>query len=147
MDLKHLLAEEGYLVVGETADGEKVVDLARSLRPDLVIMDLILREQNSLDAAALLRQEDIAPVIILSAFSDRHFVTSALHAGVFNYLIKPLLASEVRPAVEMALASHERQCKLTAQARLVTQELEQRKRAEFEKGLEMAKKAFIRWEL
>jgi response regulator NasT len=145
MDLRHVLIEEGYQVVGETADGETAVDLARSLQPDLVIMDLILRAQNSLNAAALLRQEDIAPVIVLSAFNDAHFVTSAIHAGVHNYLIKPLLASEVKPAVEMALASYAKQRELAARADLITQELAQRKRAEREKGFELERKNIIKW--
>jgi AmiR/NasT family two-component response regulator len=135
MELRHILTEQGYLVVGEVADGQSVVDVASTLRPDLVLMDIRLPGRDGISAAAILRQEDIAPVVLLSAFSGAWFIEKAKDAGVLNYLIKPLRESEIRPTIEVALARDKDRRIQEGQINLLNEQLEARKRAEREKGL------------
>ena len=92
-----------YTVVGEAGDGVAVVDLARTLKPDLVIMDIKMPEQDGIAAALILSQERISPVLLLTAYSDREFVDRAVDAGVMGYLVKPFLEAQLKPAIEVAL--------------------------------------------
>ena len=140
MELSAMLTEQGYLVVGEVADGQSVIDLAHILRPDLVLMDICLPEQDGVSVAAILRQENVAPVVLLSAFSGARFIEGAKDAGVLNYLIKPLRESEVRPTIEVALARDRDRRGQEEQVSLLNEQLEARKRAEREKGLLLEKR-------
>ena len=150
MELSAMLTEQGYLVVGEVADGQSAIDLARALRPDLVLMDICLPERDGVSAAAILRQENGTPVVLLSAFSEATFIKGAKEAGVLNYLIKPLRESEVSPAIEIALARDRSRRVQEEQAHLLNAQLEARKRAEREKGLLLEKRRLEeekrRWE-
>ena len=104
MDLREMLTNLGYLVVGETGDGVSAVNLARELRPDLVIMDIKMPDLDGIQAAKLLTEERIAPVLLLTAFSQQELIDGAKEAGVVGYIVKPFRESELVPAIEVALA-------------------------------------------
>lgn len=104
MDLREMLTNLGYLVVGEVADGTSAVNLARELRPDIVIMDIKMPDLDGIDAARLLTQERIAPVVLLTAYSQSELIERAKEAGVVGYIVKPINESDLAPAIEVALA-------------------------------------------
>lgn len=104
MDLREMLLNLGYLVVGEVGDGRSAVNLARELKPDVVIMDIKMPDMDGIDAARVLTQERIAPVILLTAYSQKDLVERAKEAGVVGYMVKPFRESDLVPAIEVALA-------------------------------------------
>ncbi len=104
MDLREMLANLGYLVVGEVGDGRSAVNLARELRPDVVIMDIKMPDLDGIDAAKILTEERIAPVILLTAYSQKDLVERAKEAGVVGYMVKPFREADLVPAIEVALA-------------------------------------------
>jgi len=104
MDLAEMLAEEGYVVVGQAADGAAAVDLAEQERPDLVILDVKMPVLDGIAAAERIAQARIAPVVILTAFSQRELVDRARDAGAMAYLVKPFTRSDLVPAIEIALS-------------------------------------------
>ncbi len=106
MDLREMLTNLGYLVVGESGDGESAVNLARELRPDIVIMDIKMPDMNGIEAAQILTSEKIAPVLLLSAYSQQELVQQATDAGVAGYLVKPFQETDLTPAIEVALARY-----------------------------------------
>lgn len=137
IDLKDVLTRRGYQVVGEAMDGLGVVALARLQRPDLVIMDIRMPDMDGIIAAETLVHEKIAPVILLTAYTDQELIKRARDAGVINYLIKPLQESEVVPAVEMALSHHQQMCAIEERIHLLTTQLETPKIVEYYRGLLM----------
>ena len=102
LDLKEMLEEEGYAVVGEAADGEEAVALAGSLRPDLVILDVKMPKLDGIAAAEQIAGGRVAPVVILTAFSQRDLVERAREAGAMAYLVKPFQKKDLVPTIEMA---------------------------------------------
>jgi two-component system, response regulator PdtaR len=104
MDLAEMLGEQGYDVVGEAADGARAVALAEELRPDLVILDIRMPVLDGIAAAERIASQRIAPVVILTAFSQRELVERARDAGAMAYLVKPFSASDLVPAIEMAMS-------------------------------------------
>jgi AmiR/NasT family two-component response regulator len=106
LDLVEMLREEGYEVVGEAADGQQAVDLAVELRPDLVIMDVKMPRRDGIDAASEIAEKRIAPVVILTAFSQRELVEKARDAGAMAYLVKPFSKADLMPAVELAASRY-----------------------------------------
>lgn len=106
LDLIELLKEQGYDVVGEAADGEAAVTMARELEPDLVVMDVKMPKQDGIAAASIIAEERIAPVVMLTAFSQRELVERAREAGAMAYVVKPFDASDVVPAIEIAMARY-----------------------------------------
>jgi response regulator NasT len=102
MDLREMLAEEGFDVVGEAADGERAVQLARELTPDLVICDIKMPKMDGIAAASEIAGARIAPVVILTAFSQRDLIERARDAGAMAYLVKPFQKRDLLPAIEMA---------------------------------------------
>jgi two-component system, response regulator PdtaR len=106
LDLTEMLAEEGYEVVGETGRGDEVLKLVQQLQPDLVMMDVQMPGLDGISAAALLAEQRLCAVIILTAFSQRELISKARDAGVMAYLVKPFQQSELVAAIEVATARH-----------------------------------------
>lgn len=134
LDLAEMLAEEGYEVVGEAGDGETAVRLAEELKPDLVILDIKMPIMDGLAAAERIAGARIAPVIILTAFSQRDLVERARAAGAMAYLVKPFQKSDLVPAVEIALSRYAEISALEAEVSGLTERLETRKTVERAKG-------------
>ena len=103
LDLVELLTEEGYEVTGQASDGEEAIELARELQPDLIIMDVKMPKLDGISAAETIAEERIAPIVMLTAFSQRDLVERARDAGAMAYVVKPFDASDVVPAIELAL--------------------------------------------
>jgi two-component system, response regulator PdtaR len=103
LDLVELLTEEGYTVIAEAGNGEEALELARKLVPDLVVMDVKMPKMDGISAAAIIAEERIAPVVMLTAFSQRELVERARDAGAMAYVVKPFDASDVVPAIEIAI--------------------------------------------
>jgi len=104
LGLRSMLEDQGYRVVGEAADGDRALALVRRLRPDLLLLDIKMPGIDGLQAARALLAEPPVPVIVLTAYADREFVDRAKEAGVLAYLVKPVRESDLRPAIEVALA-------------------------------------------
>jgi len=104
MDLREMLTSLGYLVIGEVGDGRSAVNLARELRPDVVIMDIKMPDMDGIDAAKILTEERIAPVLLLTAYSQQELIERAKEAGVVGYIVKPFRESDLAPAIEVAVA-------------------------------------------
>jgi two-component system, response regulator PdtaR len=104
MDLAEMLREEGYEIVGEAGDGQEAVDLAERLTPDLVIMDVKMPRRDGIDAASEIAGKRIAPIVILTAFSQRELVERARDAGAMAYLVKPFNINDLIPAIEVAVS-------------------------------------------
>ncbi|PZM95638.1 MAG: response regulator [Actinobacteria bacterium] len=137
LDLAEMLAEEGYEVVGEASDGETAVRLAEELRPDLVILDIKMPVLDGLAAAERIAGARIAPVIILTAFSQRDLVERARAAGAMAYLVKPFQKSDLVPAIEVAISRYAEIAALEAEVATLQDRLETRKFVERAKGLLM----------
>jgi AmiR/NasT family two-component response regulator len=137
LDLREMLVEEGYDVVGEAADGETAVRLAEDLRPDLVILDIKMPIMDGLAAAEKIAGARIAPVVILTAFSQRELVERARAAGAMAYLVKPFQKSDLVPAIEIALSRYAEVSLLEAEVATLHERLETRKAVERAKGMLM----------
>jgi response regulator NasT len=137
LDLVEMLREEGYQVVGEVGDGEEAVRLAIELRPDLVILDVKMPKLDGIEAAATIAGQRIAPVVILTAFSQRDLVERARDAGAMAYLVKPFAKRDLVPAVELALSRFAEVRALEAEVAGLTERLETRKTVERAKGVLM----------
>ncbi|MFF7311130.1 response regulator [Streptomyces sp. NPDC008137] len=127
LDLKEMLEEEGYTVVGEAGDGEQAVELAREHRPDLVILDVKMPKMDGISAAEKIAEESIAPVLMLTAFSQRDLVERARDAGAMAYLVKPFSKTDVVPAIEMAVSRFTELRELEKEVADLTLRLETRK--------------------
>jgi len=127
LDLKEMLEEEGYRVVGEAGDGAQAVALAAELRPDLVILDVQMPVMDGLTAAERIATDRIAPVVILTAFSQRDLVERARLAGTMAYLVKPFQKHDLMPAIEMAVSRYREMAALEAEVSDLTERLESRK--------------------
>ena len=135
LDLNETLGELGYDVVGEASDGERAVALAEELRPDLVILDVKMPVLDGISAARRIAAARIAPVIILTAFSQRELVERARDAGAMAYLVKPFSSTELLPAIEMALSRYAEVAALEAEVADLTDRLETRKLIDRAKGV------------
>ncbi len=136
-DLREMLTNLGYLVVGEVGDGQSAVNLARELKPDVVIMDIKMPDLDGIEAAKTLTQEKVAPVLLLTAYSQRDLVDRAKEAGVVGYLVKPFREQEVVPAIEIALARFQEFRELEKQVGDLKETLETRKVVDRAKGILM----------
>jgi two-component system, response regulator PdtaR len=137
IDLRETLESLGYEVVGEAADGKHAVDLARSLRPDIVIMDIKMPEMDGIAALRILTEENIAPVLLLTAYGEGELVQQASDAGAVAYLVKPFRQSDLQPQIEVALARFGELRTLRAELDDVREALTVRKLVERAKGLLM----------
>jgi len=138
LDLKETLDELGYEVVGEAGDGEQAVALARELRPDLVILDVKMPVLDGISAAQRIAAAGIAPVVILTAFSQRELVERARDAGAMAYLVKPFSSTDLMPAIEMAMSRYAEAAALGAEVSNLTEQLATRKVLDRAKGVLMA---------
>lgn len=137
LDLKEMLEEDGYAVVGEAGDGETAVKMALEHRPDLVILDVKMPILDGISAAEQIVSQRIAPCLILTAFSQRDLVERARDAGAMAYLVKPFTKSDLVPAIEMAVSRHEEMAALEREVGTLSERLETRKLVERAKGLLM----------
>jgi len=137
LDLKEMLEEEGYDVVGEADDGERAVALANQLRPDLVILDVKMPRLDGIAAAEQIAGERVAPVIILTAFSQRDLVERAREAGAMAYLVKPFQKKDLLPTIEMAASRFAEIVALEQEVSGLQERLEARKIIERAKGVLM----------
>src|SRR5262245_39777973 len=129
-----MLIEEGYEVCGEAADGEAAVRQAEQLRPDLIIMDIKMPIMDGIAAAEKIAAARIAPVVVLTAFSQRDLVERARNAGAMAYLVKPFQKSDLVPAIEIALSRFAEVATLESEVARLTDRLATRKAAERAKG-------------
>ncbi len=135
MDLAEMLVEEGYDVVGQAGDGAKAIELAEQLRPDLVILDVKMPVLDGIAAAEAIAGQRIAPVVMLTAFSQRDLVERARDAGAMSYLVKPFTQAELVPAIEMAVSRFAEIAELESQVTDLEDRLETRKAVERAKGV------------
>jgi AmiR/NasT family two-component response regulator len=134
LDLKEMLEEEGFSVVGEASDGDAAVRLAREQAPDLVIMDVKMPGMDGLTAAERIVAEELSAVLILTAFSQRDLVHRAAEAGAIGYLVKPFQKSDLVPAIEVALARNAELTALRRESADLNERLEARKVIDRAKG-------------
>ncbi|HJQ87971.1 MAG TPA: response regulator [Propionibacteriaceae bacterium] len=150
LDLAEMLAEEGYDVVGQAGDGERAIELAEELRPDLVMLDVKMPKLDGISAAERIAEQRIAPVVILTAFSQRDLVERARDAGAMAYLVKPFNKVDLMPAIEMAVSRFAELQMLESEVADLTERLETRKLVEraksvLQKQLELSEPDAFRW--
>ena len=135
LDLVEMLREEGYDVVGEATDGQQAIELAEQHKPDLVILDVKMPVLDGITAAERIAELRIAPVVILTAFSQRELVERARDAGAMAYLVKPFTKADLLPAIEIAVSRYAEVAALETEVDDLTDRLETRKLVERAKGL------------
>ena len=150
LDLAEMLAEEGYDVVAQAGDGRSAVELAEQHRPDLVVLDVKMPRLDGIAAAQRIAAQRIAPVVILTAFSQRELVERARDAGAMAYLVKPFTKSDLVPAIEMALSRFAELQMLEAEVADLTERLETRKAVDraksvLQRQLELSEPDAFRW--
>jgi len=139
LDLKKMLEEMGHMVVGEASDGQKALELTRSLKPDIVILDIKMPVMDGLDAAKTIDDEKLAPVVLLTAYNQQDLISRAKEAGVFGYLVKPFKESDLAPAMEIAISRYIEMQALESQVGTLQEKLEARKLIDRAKGILMDK--------
>ncbi|MGH3333969.1 MAG: ANTAR domain-containing response regulator [Nocardioidaceae bacterium] len=150
LDLAEMLGEEGYDVVGQAGDGERAIELAQELRPDLVVLDVKMPKLDGISAAQRIAEQRIAPVVILTAFSQRDLVERARDAGAMAYLVKPFNKNDLVPAIEMAVSRFSELQMLEAEVADLSERLETRKAVDRAKGvlqkqLQLSEPEAFRW--
>ncbi len=150
LDLAEMLAEEGYVVVGQAADGQTAVELTEQHRPDLVVLDVKMPRLDGIAAARRIAEQGIAPVVILTAFSQRDLVGRARDAGAMAYLVKPFTKQDLLPAIEMAVSRFAELRMLEAEVADLTERLEMRKavdraKAVLQTQLDLSEPDAFRW--
>ena len=137
LDLQEMLENLGHEVVGQAGDGRAAVELARELQPDLVILDIKMPELDGVSAARVLAEERVAPVLLLTAYSDREFIDGARDAGVMGYIVKPYGEAQLTPAIDIALARFQEFRTLQKELGDTQEALQTRKVVERAKGVLM----------
>ena len=137
LDLKEILEEEGYDVVGETGRGDEAVTLVRDQKPDLAILDIRMPGMDGLSAAREITADRAAAVLILTAYSQRNLIEEARDAGALAYLVKPFQRSELIPAIEVALGRHREMRALEDEVSSLEEQLETRRLVDRAKGILM----------
>jgi AmiR/NasT family two-component response regulator len=139
MDLREMLQEDGHDVVGEARDGVEAVELARRLRPDVVFMDIKMPRMNGLEAAVVIGEERLAPVVMVTAFSQSEQIEEAVRAQAMAYVVKPFSRSDIIPAMRIAMSRYAEARLLEDEVSDLTDRLETRKAVDRAKGILMAK--------
>jgi response regulator NasT len=137
MDLREMLTNLNYLVVGEVGDGQSAVNLARELKPDVLLMDIKMPDMDGIEAAKILTEEQIAPVVLLTAYSQKDLVDRAKEAGVVGYLVKPFREADLMPAIEVALSRFNEFKQVQQEVTDLQNALETRKLVDRAKGILM----------
>ncbi|GFP20836.1 two-component system, response regulator PdtaR [Candidatus Hakubella thermalkaliphila] len=137
LDLKEMLEEVGHMVVGEAGDGMSAVELAAKIKPDLVIADIKMPVMDGLEAAEKIIEQEICPVLILTAYSEKELVERASRAGVMSYLVKPFKKDDLLPAIEVAMARYEEVKDLEGKVKELEKGFETRKLVDRAKGILM----------
>jgi len=150
MDLKEMLTEEGYDVVGEAGDGQAAIDLATEKRPDLVILDVKMPVLDGIAAAEVIARQRLAPVVMLTAFSQRELVERARDAGAMAYLVKPFNVTDLVPAIELAVSRFQELTQLEKEVaglndRLQTRKAVDRAKGILQSGLQLSEPEAFRW--
>ncbi|UQN13771.1 ANTAR domain-containing response regulator [Gulosibacter sediminis] len=135
LDIVETLRDNGFDVVGEAGDGETAVALAKELRPDLVVMDVKMPKLDGISAAEQLSEDNVAPVVLLTAFSQKELVERATEAGALAYVVKPFNQNDLLPAIEIALARHQQIVALEREVADLAERFETRKLVDRAKGL------------
>lgn len=138
LDLVEMLTEAGYDVVGQAGDGEAAIELTEKEKPDLVVMDVKMPKLDGISAAERIAKQRIAPVVILTAFSQRDLVERARDAGAMAYLTKPFTIEDLMPAIELAVSRFQEIKQLDAEVTNLQDQLKARKLIEKAKGLLMS---------
>lgn len=139
LDLREMLEEEGHEIVGEARDGAQAIALARELVPDVVFMDIQMPGTDGLEAAKVLGEERIAPVVMVTAFSQAGYVDEAVEAGAMGYVVKPFTRSDVVPAMAVAVSRFAEAGALADEVDDLTERLETRKVVDRAKGVLMSR--------
>lgn len=139
LDLKEMLTEEGHEVVGEARNGAEAIELARSLHPDVVFMDINMPGTNGIEAAGVIGEERIAPVVMVTAFSQAAYVEQASSAGAMAYVVKPFTRADVLPAMLIAASRFAETAALADEVAELEERLETRKALDRAKGILMAR--------
>lgn len=139
LDLREMLEEQGCEVVAEARDGAEAIEFARTLRPDVVFMDINMPGVNGIEAASVIGAEELAPVVMVTAFSQTRYVEEACAAGAMAYVVKPFSASDVVPAMHVAISRHREARALSEEVVDLTQRLETRKLVDRAKGVLMGR--------
>tara|TARA_B000000475_G_scaffold170907_1_gene137492 strand:- start:392 stop:979 length:588 start_codon:yes stop_codon:yes gene_type:complete len=134
LDLKESLEAEGYIIAGEAGRGDEAVELARTLNPDVVILDIKMPGLNGIEAAKIISEEHIAAVLLLTAFSQRDLIQEASKAGALAYLVKPFQRSELVPSIELAVGRFKEISDLKREKQELLDDLETRKVVDRAKG-------------
>jgi response regulator NasT len=137
LDLRQVLETLGYEVIGEAGDGKQAVELARDLKPDICILDVKMPIMDGIEAVDIITDENIAPTILLTAYSDKELIDRAKAAGVFAYLVKPFKPSDLAPTIEVARARFEQNVILGKEVSSLNERLEARKSIDRAKGILM----------
>ena len=137
MDLRRTLENMGHVVVGEAGDGQQALEITKELKPDIAILDIKMPTMDGIDAAKLISTEAIAPVLLLTAYSQRDLVERARDAGVFAYLGKPFKELDLMPAIEIAIARFEEFEELDREVNDLENKLDARKTVDRAKGILM----------
>ncbi|QUG43567.1 response regulator [Psychrobacillus sp. INOP01] len=137
MDIKLMLQDQGYEVVGEAGDGDKAIELAFLHKPDLILMDIKMPKINGLQASKIIANQLDLPILIITAYSQKEFVEKAQQDNIVGYLVKPISEANLLPAVEIALHQSEKAKRLKKEIYNAKQEVEKRKFIERAKGLLM----------
>ena len=141
LDLRETLIEEGYEVVGDCGRGDEAVALVKEMKPDAVILDIKMPVMTGLEAARLIVETKICPVVMLTAFSQREIIEQARDAGALAYLVKPFQKSDLVPAIELAIARYAEMQALTGEVAALGAQLEIRKLVDRAKGFLLDKYA------
>lgn len=138
LDLKQMLENLEYEVVAEAGDGQQAVAAARDTKPDICILDVKMPVMDGIEAVSIITEENIAPTILLTAYSDKELVDRAKDAGVFAYLVKPFKPSDLPPAIEVARSRYEQNLQLNKEVSSLEEKLETRKLIDRAKGILMS---------